>query len=100
MPSLEFVQKVCPSCNCADIKGLIDHLHVAFHPGVYIAPSNDDDNDDDPELSWGTIDILAWRDPFDGTLWYAKTGVTSHYTIEEVEEMARQKVEQLQPISS
>jgi hypothetical protein len=38
----------------------------------------------------------AWRDPFDGTLRYAKTD----YTIEEVEEMARQKVEQLQPISS
>jgi len=97
-------QKVCPLCNCSDVKGLIDHLHVPFHPGVkYTAPNNDhdDDHDDhDDALSWGTMDILAWRDPFDGTLRYAKTRVTSHYTIEEVEEMARQKVEKLQPVSN
>jgi hypothetical protein len=42
---------------------------------------------------WGTIDILAWKDPFEKMIKYAKTGVTSHCTIEEVEEMARQKVE-------
>ena len=81
-------QKVCPLCNCSGVKGLIDHLHVAFHPRVkYTAPNNDDgdddddDDDDDDALSWGTMDILAWRDPFDGTLRYAKTGVTSLYTM-------------------
>ena len=61
------------------------------------APNNDDDDDDE---SCGTINILAWKDSFDGMLKYAKIGITSPYIIEEAEEMARQKVEESQRISS
>jgi hypothetical protein len=30
----------------------------------------------------GVQSILAWKDPFEGMIKYAKTGVTSYYTIE------------------
>jgi hypothetical protein len=42
-------QEVCPFCNRSDIKGLIDHLYVAFHPGITIARNDDDDDDDDDD---------------------------------------------------
>jgi hypothetical protein len=76
----------------SDIKGFLNCLHVAFYPRINIVSKGDDDEDE--ELSWGTINILAWRDLFNNRLENAKPRVTFHFIIGEVEEMARQDVEE------